>query len=148
MSFAMREQIKCKEDLLNWRAIKHCSGFAWEAMELCCLLIFKRKQQLLWAAQTPGVPSWGERTEPGRPPDPGDDSFWSREVEGNDPLCLLGVGTSCLRLSLCWCSLKQAFKRVFFIPESELPRWLLKKKQIPETHADLLNLKGPLVGPF
>lgn len=30
-------------------------------------------------------------------PDPGSDSFWSREVEGDDPLLLLRVGNDSLR---------------------------------------------------
>lgn len=113
MSLAMRELIKCKEELLHWRAIKHWNGFAWEAVEACSLVIFKRRQQQLWVTQTHRVPSWSGRIEPGgllRLQILGMTSFWSRELKGNNPLLLLGAGTGCLRLSLCWCSPKTGFQ--------------------------------------
>lgn len=50
------------------------------------------------------MPSWRGRIEPGRllrVQILGITSFWSREVEGNDPLLLLGVGTSSLSSLSC-----------------------------------------------
>lgn len=53
--------------------------------------------------------------------------FWSREVEGNDPLFLLGVDTGSKTHDVT-VALKQAFKTVLFIPESELPRMTIQKR--------------------
>lgn len=50
------------------------------------------------------MPSWRGRIEPGRllrVQILGITFFWSREVEGNDPLLLLGVGTSSLSSLSC-----------------------------------------------